>query len=86
MSFPVADVTGMRFGRWLVLARSHLGYRSYWYWLCRCDCGTERAVKGSSLRSGESKSCGCIRLEQFKRHNERGKVINGPRDCNIRIE
>ena len=31
-------------------------------WLCKCSCGNECIVRGSSLRSGQ-KSCGCARLE-----------------------
>lgn len=30
------------------------------YWLCRCSCGTEKVILGTSLRSGSTKSCGCI--------------------------
>ena len=30
------------------------------YYLCRCDCGTEKVVQGNSLRTGRSKSCGCL--------------------------
>jgi len=29
------------------------------YYLCRCECGTEREVFRGSLISGRSKSCGC---------------------------
>jgi hypothetical protein len=28
-------------------------------WLCRCDCGNEKLIRGSSLRRGTTKSCGC---------------------------
>lgn len=31
--------------------------------ICRCDCGTERAVSTVSLRRGVSQSCGCLRGE-----------------------
>ena len=59
MSNRIKDLAGERFGRWTVL--SHVGPRSYW--LCRCDCSTERIVFSQSLRSGGSKSCGCLSLE-----------------------
>ena len=54
------DLSGMTFSKWTVLQRvpSKTG-RSQW--LCRCECGTERAVDGYSLRIGTTKSCGCIR-------------------------
>jgi hypothetical protein len=32
-------------------------------WLCRCACGSEKAVLTSSLLSGRSGSCGCLRKE-----------------------
>jgi len=33
-------------------------------WVCRCDCGTERAVTGTSLRTGKTLSCGCLQRER----------------------
>ena len=47
------DLTGKHFGEWDVL--EYLGDRKY---LCRCSCGTERAVAAYSLTSGKSKNCG----------------------------
>lgn len=44
------------------------------YWLCKCDCGTEKAIRGISLTSGNTKSCGCLRNEQLER--VRWNVIN----------
>lgn len=35
------------------------------YWLCRCDCGNTKEIKGHSLRSGITKSCGCLGLERL---------------------
>lgn len=29
-------------------------------WICRCDCGTEISVLSGRLRSGQTKSCGCL--------------------------
>lgn len=61
------NMVGVRFGRWIVIGRSgtHItpnGKRSA-TWLCRCDCGCERVVIGSRLRSGHSLSCGCLQKE-----------------------
>jgi hypothetical protein len=33
------------------------------YWLCRCQCGTERGVFSAYLRNGLSGSCGCLHRE-----------------------
>jgi len=29
------------------------------YWLCKCECGTEKVINGCSLRAGKTKTCGC---------------------------
>lgn len=49
---------GKRFGRWTVLRR----YKGDYY-ICRCDCGKEKAVRGHNLRAGMTRSCGCLRRE-----------------------
>lgn len=51
------DMTGQRFGKWEVLRFSHMTRESSW-WVCRCDCGTERPVSRSVLMEG-SWHCGC---------------------------
>ena len=30
------------------------------HWLCRCDCGTEKVLSSVKVKSGWTKSCGCI--------------------------
>ena len=57
------DLNRQRFGRFLVLARGPNTSRGQTQWLCRCDCGTERLVRGVDLRSGKSRSCGCLQRE-----------------------
>lgn len=56
----VRDMTGRVFGRWTVLGFSHQDKPGRAYWLCRCACGVEKAVRGSAMRSGRSTGCiGC---------------------------
>lgn len=50
------EMAGRQFGRWLVLEEAYLS-PSGWHWLCECECGTKRAVVGSSLRRGTSTQC-----------------------------
>src|SRR5262245_14369784 len=80
MPTPRKDITGQRFTRWLVM-----GYRDtrrrVAYWQCRCDCGTERVVEGTALRTGRSQSCGCFHREVSSRQAKRlftkhGHTIN----------
>lgn len=58
------DLTGQRFGRLVVIAESepHVepsGTKRY-RWLCRCDCGNEITAMTCNLRTGHTKSCGCL--------------------------
>jgi hypothetical protein len=33
------------------------------YWRCQCQCGNETVVTGGNFKSGNTKSCGCLRAE-----------------------
>lgn len=62
MSIP--DLTGQAFGRWTVVSRAEKSPTCRASrWNCKCSCGTSRAVFGGGLKSGESKSCGCLKRE-----------------------
>lgn len=58
------DLTGQRFGR-LVALRQVQSRARHAMWLCRCDCGKEIVTRGTGLRYGSSKSCGCARRERL---------------------
>lgn len=57
----VPDMEGKVFGKWTVLRRLENDKHGNSSWLCRCECGEERAVLGARLRSGKSQTCGCTR-------------------------
>ena len=59
---PLIDLTGQKIGRWTVLEKAPSKNRIV-YWLCQCDCGTIKEVRGQCLREGESISCGCYKRE-----------------------
>ena len=58
-------LTGQRFTRLVVLSRSGSDHRGEARWECQCDCGRTITILGSSLRSGASKSCGCLTRSTF---------------------
>jgi len=65
------SLTGKTFGRWKVIEFSgnrNINGASRRYWLCKCSCGTEQEVLITSLTSGNSKSCGCLKLSLMKTH------------------
>jgi len=43
------------------------------YWHCKCQCGTKKEIEQSSLITGRSKSCGCLRVgagKKLKKYHE----------------
>lgn len=74
---------GERFSRLVVLKFSHKDKRHRRHYLVRCDCGKEKTVQGTLLRSGNTRSCGCLSREQKKskriplNHSEITAVILG---------
>lgn len=54
----LVDLTGKRFGS--LVALHHLKEKNgKSKWMCKCDCGKTKAIRGDSLRAGTSKTCGC---------------------------
>ena len=64
----VIDITGQKFGRLKVIGRIYRKnkYR-HTYWLCKCECGAEKIVDKSCLKSGKTKSCGCLVMENIRK-------------------
>lgn len=58
------DETGNRYGRLQVIERAGMQENGDATWLCICDCGESVEVRGTSLRQGKVKSCGCLHSEQ----------------------
>ena len=60
----VIDLKGKTFGRLTVLAFAFRNNKhGQPFWKCKCMCGTKKEVLGANLRSGNSKSCGCLAVE-----------------------
>ena len=49
---------GERFERLKIIAFDHQDSRYKFYYLCRCDCGTEKVIRYSHLKNGKIVSCG----------------------------
>lgn len=61
------DLTGLRFGRLVVLEQAEDYVKPDGehcaMWKCQCDCDNIKNIKGESLRSGMTQSCGCYAKE-----------------------
>lgn len=60
------DESGNRYGRLLVTEEAGRGNKGSVLWKCLCDCGKETIVYGYSLRSGKTKSCGCLHQDKMR--------------------
>lgn len=57
------DLTGRRFGRLTVIRRlkpEEVKTEQYNWW-CKCDCGNEIAASANKLKTGHTRSCGCLK-------------------------
>jgi len=58
------NLSGKRFGRFVVLKQGCKRPNvKTTFWTCQCDCGNVKEVMASSLKNGDSKSCGCLRKQ-----------------------
>ena len=52
------DITGQKFTRLTVIE-----YADNARWLCLCDCGKRKTVRGGDLKTGNTRSCGCLKVK-----------------------
>lgn len=65
------DLTGKVFGRLTVVRGVARNKRGYYH--CNCSCGNKTLVRGDSLQSGLTKSCGCWQYENGLLSETHGK-------------
>ncbi|OHW63124.1 hypothetical protein EUAN_09080 [Andreesenia angusta] len=74
-SHNFSDLTGKKFGKLTVI--KFIGVTKYKpFWLCECDCGNFAEVTSGNLKSGGTKSCGCIRIEMLTKRNTSHGMAN----------
>lgn len=82
--------TGRRFGRLAIVCEAspliHFNEKNHRIAIrrfeCRCDCGTEKIVRMTSLQSGSTLSCGCyhneLSVSQARRHGHASHTAPAP--------
>lgn len=69
----IKDLTGERYGKLIVLRRVENTSDGKAKWMCKCDCGNTKIARAASLRSGDTRSCGCLIAEGRKKAAEKLK-------------
>lgn len=70
MGIPLC-LLGKKFGKLTVVEESpRKGPGNRTWWVCNCECGESTTTRGDRLRTGQTTSCGCNRLEWGRRNFE----------------
>lgn len=76
---PKEYYIGRKFGRLTAIRVSDgTGTPTNCKWECKCDCGNVVYVLGSSLRNGNTKSCGCLAREMTVKRNTTHGLTHHP--------
>lgn len=75
----IVNLIGQRFGKLTVIQKAEnkrfpSGQTKIQY-LCKCECGNECVVLACNLSTGNTKSCGCYKIEQQTIHNLWGSKV-----------
>lgn len=60
----IKDLVNHQYSRLQVIS-----YAGQSRWLCKCSCGNEKVILGFYLKSGKTKSCGCLLKEVTSKRN-----------------
>lgn len=66
MMRALIDMTGIRYGRLVAIDISHkvrMKRGEVIFWNFQCDCGQLLKAKGADVRTGHTKSCGCLQRD-----------------------
>lgn len=78
------NMIGQKFGRLTVVDFNRLENHKT-YWKCICDCGLTVISTGNNLRSGNTKSCGCLRREETRIRGKANKTHGESHDNRTRL-
>lgn len=72
------NLTGMSFGRLVVVSYAGKNKHNKTTWVCICDCGESTTVIGSYMNNGNTKSCGCLQREVAKERRTTHGMYKSP--------
>ena len=70
---------GNKYNMLTVISFSHIDKWRSKYFHCKCECGVEKTVKGSFIKTGKTKSCGCLakdRMSKYAKENSYRNIKN----------
>jgi hypothetical protein len=85
MSREAMDLKGRQFENLTVLKRAESDFGRQPKWICECVCGNVCIVQGRYLKSGATKSCGCMQ-RGAKRGEMSERDMYSPSDSLYRLQ
>lgn len=79
----VDNLIGKVFDRLTVIERVENTKQGDARWLCRCECGNEKVIRARALKTGKTKSCGCLLSESSKIRMTQLSIKHGK--CNNKL-
>lgn len=78
------DLSGLKFGKLTVIKRGENDKSGHVRWWCECNCGNPELIliTAGHLKSGHTKSCGCIRKDLSKKYI---KDLSGKRFGKLKV-
>lgn len=62
----IKDITGEKYNKLTAIKYIGKTKNGSAIWLWKCDCGNEKEIVANSVKTGNTKSCGCLKKEQNK--------------------
>lgn len=69
----IKDITGEKYNKLTAIKYIGKTKNGSAIWLWKCDCGNEKEIIANSVKTGNTKSCGCLKKEQNK-NNLKSKI------------
>ena len=79
------NLAGKRFGKLVAIEYAYSNKSKNAVWRCVCDCGNETFVNSQRLKSGKTKSCGCLKSEVTAERNRQNTKYDGRHNRIYRI-
>lgn len=76
MSKPL-DLAGHKYGRLKPIRRAENAEDGHARWLCLCDCGKTVVVTARYLKTGHTRSCGCLQSEKAAESASQRNITHG---------
>jgi hypothetical protein len=68
------NLIGQKYSRLTVVDKVYINNRKHWK--CICECGNSTIVTTGRIRSGTTRSCGCLNLDKIIERNKDPKIVS----------